>query len=49
MPAPFSSEQAGHRRTCRPGEGGGTADVLKAAVGVVPAEQQCAGELPGSR
>ncbi|BBC28953.1 hypothetical protein SGFS_002440 [Streptomyces graminofaciens] len=31
MPAPPWSEQAGDPSTCRPGEGGGAADVLKAA------------------
>jgi hypothetical protein len=43
MTAPPRSEQAGDRSTCRLGEGGGAADVLKAAFGVVPAEQQRAG------
>ncbi|KOX00263.1 MULTISPECIES: hypothetical protein [unclassified Streptomyces] len=43
MTAPPRSEQTGDRRTCRLGEGGGAADVLKAAFVVVPAEQQRAG------
>ncbi|MFJ9026812.1 hypothetical protein ACIRPU_43835 [Streptomyces sp. NPDC102259] len=43
MTAPPRSEQTGDRRTCRLGEGGGTADVLKAPFDVVPAEQQRAG------
>ncbi|MGN9762456.1 hypothetical protein [Streptomyces sp. SD31] len=42
MTAPPRSEQAGDRSTCRLGEGG-AADVRKAAFGVVPAEQQRAG------
>lgn len=37
MTAPPRSEQTGDRRTCRLGEGGGAADVLKAACVVVPA------------
>ena len=48
MTAPPRSEQAGDRSTCRLGEGGGAADVLKAALVVVPAEQQRAGNGQGT-
>jgi len=43
MTVPPRSDQAGHRSTRCPGEDGGAADVLKAAMVVVPAEQQRAG------
>lgn len=43
MTEPRCSEWAGDRSTCRLGEGGGAADVLKASLSVVPAEQQRAG------
>ncbi len=35
MTAPPGSEKAGDRSTCRLGEGGGAADVLKAPLSVV--------------
>jgi hypothetical protein len=44
MTGPPRSEQAGDRSTCRLGEGGGAADVLKASSVVVSAEQQRAGD-----
>lgn len=38
MPAPLGREQAGDRRACLAGEGGGAAEVLEAAFVVVPSE-----------
>ncbi|MGV9933969.1 hypothetical protein ACWDY4_25865 [Streptomyces olivaceoviridis] len=43
MPAPPGREQAGDRRACLAGEGGGAAGVLQTAMVVVPAEQQSPG------
>lgn len=40
MPAPSRLEQAGDRGACRSCEGRAAADVLEAAFGVVPAQQQ---------
>ncbi|MFF3139492.1 hypothetical protein [Streptomyces mirabilis] len=43
MTAPRRSEQSADHAASRLGEGGGAADVLKAALVVVPSEQQRAG------